>query len=848
MWKPVILYASTGEGGVSTLKTRTAVVLFPAAIALLLTAIPEQARAQNCQTGRLRIVAQDSSGAAVAGVNLRIAAESGAVLRAATDAQGVAEFDRLACGAWTLKAAKDGFHEITDSPFRVAGTSAATLDLILTSTTVRNSVEVHETTPELTQTSSPPEQLRPAEVKNLPFRPRTVADTLPLAPGVTLQENEVKIDGAGEHRAAFVVNQIDVTDPATGRFGQTIPIDSVESVAVLNSPFLAQYGNFTSGVVAVETRRGGEKWHAELNDPLPDFRWRSWHMRGIRDSTPRVLSSGPLIAQRLFFISALQYGIVKKPERTLGFPFNESKQESINSFTQLDYVVSGQQMLTGSLHFSPQHTNFVNPEYFNPQPVTPNYAQHNYVATVSDRLGVGQGTLTSTISVQRFDAGVGAQGDREMVLTPVGNRGNYFSTQRREAGRDQLVETWSPSQIERAGRHELKFGGSFTYLDNRGELTNRPINILDMTGLLLRRIEFTGGRPYRVTDSEAAAFAQDHWAIAPRLAFDFGARIVRQNISGTVRMAPRTGLSWAPFSSGRTVLRGGFGIFFDRVPLTVYTFGSLPQRIVTTYGPDGSAVGDPVTNVNVIGPGGAASPLVHSMRAPGSFAPHAGTWNIQLEQRVSSFFKLRAAFTDSRSAGLVVLEPQAVETDQLLLRGGGRSVFRQAELTGRFEWKSGQQMNLTYTRGRAQGSLNDFSGFLGNFPAPLIRQNLYSRFPADLPNRFLAWGRVNLPNGVQLLPMVEYRDGFPYARVNAVGDYVGTPFSSRFPSYLTADARILRDVMVNAKYTLRFAISGFNLTNHFNALSVHANTADPQYGIFFGNYRFRYRADFDVLF
>jgi hypothetical protein len=43
-------------------------------------------------------------------------------------------------------------------------------------------------------------------------------------------------------------------------------------------------------------------------------------------------------------------------------------------------------------------------------------------------------------------------------------------------------------------------------------------------------------------------------------------------------------------------------------------------------------------------------------------------------------------------------------------------------------------------------------------------------------------------------------------------------------------------------------VSGFNLTNHFNALSVHANTADPQYGVFFGNYHLRYRADFDVLF
>jgi hypothetical protein len=43
-------------------------------------------------------------------------------------------------------------------------------------------------------------------------------------------------------------------------------------------------------------------------------------------------------------------------------------------------------------------------------------------------------------------------------------------------------------------------------------------------------------------------------------------------------------------------------------------------------------------------------------------------------------------------------------------------------------------------------------------------------------------------------------------------------------------------------------VSGFNLTNPFNPLEAHANIGDPLSGVFFGNYRRRFRADFDFLF
>ncbi|HEX8184094.1 MAG TPA: hypothetical protein VF747_05065, partial [Blastocatellia bacterium] len=124
----------------------------------------------------------------------------------------------------------------------------------------------------------------------------------------------------------------------------------------------------------------------------------------------------------------------------------------------------------------------------------------------------------------------------------------------------------------------------------------------------------------------------------------------------------------------------------------------------------------------------------------------------------------------------------------------------------------------------------------------------YTNLPGDLPNRFLAWGLVRLPWKMRIAPLVEYRNGFPYAVTDAAQDYVGTPNKTRFPNFYSLDSRVSKDIKLNDKYSLRFSVSGFNLTNHFNPYTLHSNIDDPQYGIFFGNYGRRFRLDFDVLF
>ncbi|MBZ5586393.1 MAG: hypothetical protein LAQ30_30240, partial [Acidobacteriia bacterium] len=663
----------------------------------------------------------------------------------------------------------------------------------------------------------------------------------------------LQISGSGEHRSAMIVNSADVTDPATGQFGLTVPIDSVETLNVFQTPFLAEYGRFTAGLVSVETRRGTDEWKWELNDPFPEFFIRSWQLRGLRDATPRLNFEGPLIAGKLYFSEGFEYEVRKTPVFTLPFPDNLKRKQGFNSFAQFDWIASEKQMVTATVHVAPQRLGYVNMNYYNPQPTAPDAGTHNYTATIADRLTVGSGGLfENTFSATRFDARVWGQGSQDLSLTPLGNTGNYFAEQDRNAAREGWLSAYSSAPVHRLGTHNFKIGAYLAHSSDDGQLTARPVNILDAAGSLLERISYAGGQPFRMHDTEYSAFGQDHWMVTPRLAVDLGLRAESQEVSEAFRLAPRAGIAWSPLRATGTVVRAGFGLFYDHVPLNVYSFRQYPSQVATTFNPDGSVFAGPFLYLNSLGDVTKRYPFVFQETGPGNFSPRSSTWSVQLEQPVMRNLKLRASYMSSLSDGLILLDtvPPAPgsHTGSNLLSGSGVARYRQLEITTRLRLKEGRELFFSYVHSRARGDLNDFANFLGSFPVPFIRPNQFGDLPTDLPNRFLAWGMVQLPWRFRIAPVIEYRNGFPYVVTDAAQNYAGVPNSTRFPPFLAVDARVSKDFPVSPKYAVRFSVSGFNLTNHFNPEAVHWNTADPAYGVFFGQRGRHLTVDFDVLF
>jgi hypothetical protein len=77
---------------------------------------------------------------------------------------------------------------------------------------------------------------------------------------------------------------------------------------------------------------------------------------------------------------------------------------------------------------------------------------------------------------------------------------------------------------------------------------------------------------FKVNQFDAGIFAQDDWRFRPNVTISGGLRYEAQtNIGDKTDLAPRLAVSWAPGGkpgkTSKTVLRGGYGIFYNRFPI-----------------------------------------------------------------------------------------------------------------------------------------------------------------------------------------------------------------------------------------------------------------------------------------
>ncbi len=798
------------------------VTMFALALGLWVTCAFAQSTEQPSGTVQGVVFTVDREGGRLVVAGAKISLDGPTHIEAQSDNGGKFAFRAVPAGHYTIIANTSGM-AATQGEIVTAGTVLQVqlemkLQAVTDSTTVTANANSVDTKDEPSGTNT----IGESAIRNMPNIDEHFQSLLPLVPGVVRgPDGRINMKGARASQNGSLVNSSDVTDPATGTTAINIPIDVVSSVQVLSTPYDPEYGNFTGAVSNVETRPGDfNKLRVSAQNLLPRLRRIDGSVMGIAAFTPRITFSGPVVKDRVAFTQSLEYRYERDPVDSLPPLQSYNRSENFNSYTQFDVNISPKQTATASFAIFPQHLDYYGLNTFTPQSSTSDlnergyqaYVQHRYVTDSND-------LLTSQVSFRRFDADLVPNSSTPYQLLVETTQGGFFNHQDRDTTRTEWGEIFRSHPHHFFGTHELDAGTDFFHNSDDGRQQFLPVQIFGVAGYPLEQIQFGPPSTFSVDQNEIAWFVGDKWTVSNRLTLDLGLRFDRDSITDSVNPAPRAGFILALTGDGKTLLKGGAGFFYDRIPLNIPAFPYLPQRTVSELNSAGEII-DSTEYANVI--------------SDGLRNPRSEVWNLEVDRQVTGQFLVRVAYQQRDTVYESFLNPVSAGANGTLgLYDHGSDFYKEFQVTGRYRIRR-STLNASYVRSRAYGDLNDFNQFFGNDPQPVIQPNQRGRLNFDAPNRILAWGEIAVPWKLTFAPVLDTHTGFPYSTINQYRDFIGPRNELQFPRFVSTDLQVWREIRLPIKEKhARIGFGVFNLFNHPNYRDVQNDLDSYRFGRFF---------------
>ncbi len=736
-----------------------------------------------------------------------------------SDPVGQASFPDVEAGRYLVRVSRDGFADSESSPFSLdaAGTERVLVEMRLTF--VRESVEV------VAPANSPTESLQPVAVSDVltgakmdiqPLAGDDFQSLLAVLPSVIRgPEGRLRVKGGAPTTGALQMSSASLNDPSTGDFDLELPSGAVESVEVLSNPFAAEYGRFSTSVTQVRTRRGTSTWVFKPDNLVPGF---GKGFAFVNRFEPRLSISGPLKRDRLLLGQYVQYRFARTEVKTLpGAP--QLGLDSFDSFTRLDATISSRHALTAGIIYFPRKITNATLSTFRPPETTPEFSQSGFAAGIADRIILSdRAVLESTLASRVFEVDQKTQGEQPMVYAPQRQSGNFFSRQERNVRSVQWVEALTIAKEGWLGQHVFKVGIDLQHSQFDGDNYSQQVDVVRLDGSLAERTAYAPSLTNpRVEGTEFAAFVQDRWHLSERVNLELGFRADRDAIVESYNYSPRAGMAISVLSEGRGILRGGFGKFAERTPLTVGAFTQYDVQTTSRFAADGAPLGTTTLRHVVDG----------ALTTPESIVGTVA-WDQRFGRRL--FFK--AAYLHRSGSHAYTVEPDA-NRGLLSLGSVGSSHYWEVETTGRFLASQYRDVSVSYVRSHGTRNLNDYDQFFGNFRTPIIRPDEHSLSSTDVPNRLIVRGTLGLPGRWVLSPLYEWRTGFPWSAVDEFQDFVGPRNrSGRLPTVTTFDFSLVRPWQFR-KYQFSAGIKIYNVLDTGNERDVQNNVTSPDYGTFY---------------
>ena len=791
--------------------------------------------AQNAPSG-LRGRVTDPSGAVIPNASVTATNSRGQKSTAVTDSRGVYEIKGLAPGSYTVTTSAKGFAQSAEQNVTIPAGQVQQFDIGLEIEVQKEKLEVQEENVTVSTSASDNASsivIKGKDIEALSDDPDELQQDLEALAGPSAGPNggQVYIDGF------------------TG--GQLPPKSSIREIRINQNPFSSEYDKLGYGRIEIFTKPGTDNYHGEFFLDGNDSAFNS-----LNPFTPDVPAydselfhasvGGPLSKKASFFFNVEGRHINDSNvvnATCLGLfctqPGNEldsnlvptqlieavpNPRSRINVGPRIDYQVSKNNTLTVRYQYFHNTEDNEGVGQFSLLDQAYNSTEDEHTVQISDTQVVSNNVINETrFQFNRDDTSQIVLNTTGGIIPPTVNVLGAFTGGGNQLG--NLTEQENRYELQNYTSvlhhtHLIKFGArlrgttdsSSSNANFNGVFTFPSIGVWAACDQLLAaqkvcqgptgpsQFSQTIGQPLvNVGVVDAGLYVQDDWRVRPNFTLSYGLRFETQNqIHDHGDWAPRLSFAWgvgrANNPSPKTVLRAGFGIFYDRFSYNLIEQaerlnGITQQQSILTNPTINSVTAAPPLNAAL-----QTSPTIYQI-SPTLRAPMTMQSAASIERQVT------------KSATIAVTYLNSIGEHQLFLRNinaplpgtynptvpgsgvrpfGGteniyqydsEGVFRQNQFIANVRINVGARLSLFgyYTlnyansdlgSGAGSGGAGFFSGgatatpnFLTNQYDPMAD---YGRSLFDVRHRAFVGGTISMPYLIRLNPFLLVTSGMPY--------------------------------------------------------------------------------------
>jgi Carboxypeptidase regulatory-like domain len=538
---------------------------------------------QRATTDSISGVLLDPSGAAITGAELiLLGSKADAVAHATTDNVGAFRLQNISPGKYTLQVHAEGFR---DARIAVAVTSKRSLPMPIR-VVMQISVETENVTV-ATGINVPLVSTETSENQNTNAIDRNALDRVPVFDQdyITTMSRFLDDNSTGTNGVTLVVNGIEANGPG-------VTPSAVQEVKINNNPYSARFSRPGRARLEIITKGGSPTYHGSVN-----------YM--FRDSV---------------FDASNAFAVVKPPESREYFegsvtgPVGHSKRTSFllsldeDILDQQDIIDTKAIAAAESLGLGPFAQTVPNPthHFFGSGRIFHDFVNgdqfwigYSYEHRSAENQNAGGTTLPSAATDTRFleheinvsylhqfsphwlnqarflvghfdSPVVSVDANAQIAVSGLFTAGGAQADSRRTEYHFDGTDFATYAN----NRHQISFGIDIPDISRRGldDFTNRAgtytfASAADYSALTpATYLVQTGQGHVTFLEKVICAFVEDNIRVRPNFSLYLGVRYYFQNYfhDDPDNFAPRIGFAYAPSAKGKTVIRGGAGVFYDR--------------------------------------------------------------------------------------------------------------------------------------------------------------------------------------------------------------------------------------------------------------------------------------------